>query len=119
MLKKDNKITQLSYQRISDEFIKSIKQSKNTKVYLDRCDKIGFTPQILPNLKVSKPYPHDNNLITFIPFILRDNDPSKVGKILNKINYSNDDKDVIVFLISLKGFKPEKLYHYKKLHDIK
>ena len=28
-LKKDNKITQLSYQRISDEFISAIKQSKN------------------------------------------------------------------------------------------
>jgi len=116
-LKKDNKITQLSYQRISDEFISAIKQSKNTKVYLDRCDEVGFTPQILPGLKVSKPYPHDNNPITLIAFILRDNDPSKVGKILNKINYSNEIKDAIVFLISLKGFKPDLIVPYKKLHD--
>ena len=116
-LKKDNKITQLSYQRISDEFISAIKQSKNTKVYLDRCDEVGFTPQILPGLKVSKPYPHDNNPITLMAFILRDNDPSKVGKILNKINYSNEIKDAIVFLISLKGFKPELIVPFKKLHD--
>ena len=117
MLKKDNKITQLSYQRISDEFISAIKQSKNTKVYLDRCDEVGFTPQILPGLKVSKPYPHDNNPITLMKFILRDNDPTKVGKILNKINYSNEIKDAIVFLISLKGFKPELIVPFKKLHD--
>ena len=51
IFKKDNKITQLSYQRISDEFISSIKQSKNTKVYLDRCDEVGFTHKFYQALK--------------------------------------------------------------------
>ena len=66
-LKKDNNISQLTGDRIMREFRDTaIKQSKNTKVYLERCDEIGFTKQILPGLKVSKPYPHDNNYLTFI-----------------------------------------------------
>ena len=116
-LKKDNNISQLSGERIMREFRSAIKQSKNTKVYLERCDEIGFTKQILPGLKVSKPYPHDNNYLTFIAFILRDNDPSKVGNVLNKINYSNNDKDDITFLISLKDFTPEKIIQFKKQHE--
>ena len=99
------------------EFRSAIKQSKNTKVYLERCDEIGFTKQILPGLKVSKPYPHDNNYLTFIAFILRDNDSTNVGKILNKIEYSNEDRDAIKFLISLKDFTPEKIIQFKKLHN--
>ena len=49
--------------------------------------------------------------------ILRDNDPINVGKVLNKIQYSNDDRDDIKFLVSLKGFKPELIVPFKKLHD--
>jgi tRNA nucleotidyltransferase/poly(A) polymerase len=116
-LKKDNNISQLSGKRIMDEFVSAIKQSKNTKVYLERCDEIGFTKQILPGLKISKPYPHDNNYLTFIAFILRDNDSSKVGSVLNKINYSNEDRDDIKFLVSLKNFTPENIIQFKKLHN--
>jgi tRNA nucleotidyltransferase/poly(A) polymerase len=116
-LKKDNNISQLTGDRIMREFRSAIKQSKNTKVYLERCDEIGFTKQILPGLKVSKPYPHDNNYLTFIAFILRDNDPSKVGSVLNKIEYSNNDRDDIKFLISLKNFTPDKIIQFKKLHN--
>ena len=47
-LKKDNNISQLTGDRIMREFRDAIKQSKNTKVYLERCDEIGFTKQILP-----------------------------------------------------------------------
>ena len=116
-LKKDNNISQLTGDRRMREFRSAIKQSKNTKVYLERCDEIGFTKQILPGLKISKPYPHDNNYLTFIAFILRDNDPSKVGNVLNKIEYSNNDRDDIKFLVSLKNFRPENIIQFKKLHN--
>tara|TARA_Y100001972_G_scaffold10327_1_gene11267 strand:- start:1876 stop:7416 length:5541 start_codon:yes stop_codon:yes gene_type:complete len=116
-LKKDNSIKSLPFERITKEFVSAIKQSKNTKVYMERLDEVGFTNQILPSLKVSKPYPHDNNYITFISYILRDNDPLKVAKTLNRISYSNKDRDNIVFLISLKQFTPDKIVQFKKLHD--
>ena len=113
-LQNDPSIKGISGERIRDEFLKSIKSSKNTKEYMDMCDKIGFTPQILPNLKISKPYPKTNDPILFITWILRKNSPIVLSKILNKIKYTNDERDEIVYLNTLQDFKPENIVAYKK-----
>ena len=113
-LQNDPSIKGISGERIKDEFLKSIKSSKNTKEYMDMCDKIGFTPQILPNLKISKPYPKTNDPILFITWILRKNSPIVLSKILNKIKYTNDERDEIVYLNTLQDFKPENIVAYKK-----
>ena len=56
-LQNDPSLKGVSSEAIRIEFLKSIQSSKNTKDFLEMCDKVGFTSQILPNLKVSKPYP--------------------------------------------------------------
>ena len=113
-LQNDPSIKGISGERIRDEFLKSIKSSKNTKEYMEMNDKIGFTPQILPNLKISKPYPKTNDPILFITWILRKNSPIVLSKILNKIKYTNDERDEIVYLNTLQDFKPENIVAYKK-----
>ena len=113
-LQNDPSIKGISGERIKDEFLKSIKSSKNTKEYMDMCDKIGFSSQILPNLKISKPYPKTNDHILFITWILRKNSPIVLSKILNKIKYTNDERDEIVYLNTLQDFKPENIVAYKK-----
>jgi len=113
-LQNDPSIKGVSSERIRDEFLKSIKSSKNTKEYMDMCDKIGFTSQILPNLKISKPYPKTNDHILFLAWILRKNSPVLLSKILNKINYTNDERNEIVYLNTLQSFKPENVLIYKK-----
>jgi tRNA nucleotidyltransferase/poly(A) polymerase len=113
-LQNDPSIKGVSSERIRDEFLKSIKSSKNTKEYMEMCDKIGFTSQILPNLKVSKPYPKTNDYILFLAWVLRKNSPVVLSKILNKINYTNDERDEIVYLNTLQDFKPENVLVYKK-----
>jgi len=113
-LQNDPSIKGVSSERIRDEFLKSIKSSKNTKEYMEMCDKIGFTSQILPNLKVSKPYPKTNDYILFLSWVLRKNSPVVLSKILNKINYTNDERDEIVYLNTLQDFKPENVLVYKK-----
>ena len=112
-LQNDPSIKGVSGERIRDEFLKSIKSSKNTKEYMDMCDKIGFTSQILPNLKVSKPYPKTNDYILFLAWVLRKNSPIVLSKILNKINYTKKEVLEIVYLITLQDFKPEKVLVYK------
>jgi tRNA nucleotidyltransferase/poly(A) polymerase len=112
-LQNDPSIKGVSGERIRDEFLKSIKSSKNTKEYMDMCDKIGFTSQILPNLKVSKPYPKTNDYILFLAWVLRKNSPIILSKILNKINYTKKEVLEIVYLITLQDFKPEKVLIYK------
>jgi len=113
-LQNDPSIKGVSGERIRDEFLKSIKSSKNTKEYMEMCDKIGFTSQILPNLKVSKPYPKTNDYILFLAWVLRKNSPVVLSKILNKIKYSKIEISEIVYLNTLQDFTPEKVSVYKK-----
>jgi hypothetical protein len=79
------------------------------------CDKIGFTSQILPNLKINKPYIKTTDYIVFLSVLLKKNSPTLLGKLLNKLSYTNDEKNDIVFLVSLQYFKPEEVGVYKKL----
>jgi tRNA nucleotidyltransferase/poly(A) polymerase len=113
-LQNDPSLKGVSGERIRDEFLKSIQSSKNTKEYMDMCDKIGFTSQILPNLKVTKPYPKTNDYILLLAWILRKNSPIVINKILNSIKYSNKEVDEIVYLNTLQDFTPEKVLVYKK-----
>lgn len=107
----------VSSERIRDEFVKSIKSAKNPQKYMEMNDKIGFTKLILPNLKVNKPYLNDNDYILFLASLLRNNPISFLSKQLNTLNYTNDERVNIVFLVSLQQFKPESIFDYKKLQQ--
>ena len=116
-LQKDPSLKSLPAERIRDEFVKSLKTSKDTKKYMELCDKIGFTSQILPNLKINKPYIKTTDYIVFLSVLLKKNSPSLLGKLLNKLSYTNAEKNDIVFLVSLQYFKPEEVGVYKKLQQ--
>jgi tRNA nucleotidyltransferase/poly(A) polymerase len=113
-LKQDPSLKGVSSERIRDEFLKSIKSSKYPSKYMETLDKIGFTKLILPGLKISKPYINDNDEILFLSVLLKKNSPALLGNILNKLSYTNDEKNDIVFLVSLQYFKPEEVDVYKK-----
>ena len=116
-LQSDPSLKGVSAERIRDEFVKSIKKAKNPSKYLEMCDKLGFTQQILPNLKVSKPYPNDNDYILFLSSILSKNSPVVLSKVLNKLTYSNEEKNNIVFLVSLQSFRPDDIVVYKNAQN--
>ena len=116
-LQKDPSLKSLPAERIRDEFVKSLKTSKDTKKYMELCDKIGFTSQILPNLKINKPYIKTTDYIVFLSVLLKKNSPALLGKLLNKLSYTNTEKNDIVFLVSLQYFKPEEVGVYKKLQQ--
>ena len=52
-----------------------------------------------------------------IASLLKKNNPSVLGKQLNKLTYSNDERNNIVFLVSLQHFKPEEVVVFKKLQE--
>jgi tRNA nucleotidyltransferase/poly(A) polymerase len=116
-LQKDPSLKGVSFERVRDEVIKSIKSAKDTKKYMELNDKIGFTSLIFPNLKISKPYIKDNDYILFLASLFKKNSPSVLGKQLNKLTYSNDEKNNIVFLVSLQHFRPEEIVVFKKLQE--
>ena len=115
-LKKNPSLKGVSSERIRDEFVKSIVKAKSPKKYMELCDKLGFTKQILPGLKVSKPYVNENDDILFLSWILRKNDVNSLRK-LNGLTYSNDDIENIQFLNILQNFKPENVFKVKKFQE--
>ena len=115
-LKKNPSLQGVSSERIRDEFIKSIVKAKSPKKYMELCDKLGFTKQILPGLKVSKPYINENDDILFLSWILRKNDVNSLRK-LNGLTYSNNDIENIQFLNILQNFKPENIFKVKKFQE--
>jgi cytidyltransferase-like protein len=107
----------ISGERIRDEFVKSIKKAKSTKNYLQKTDELKFTDQILPGLKISKPYIDENDHILLLAWILRKNDANSLGIKLNKLRYSGDEAQNIQFLNVLQNFKPENIFLTKKFQE--
>ena len=113
-LKKNPSLKGVSSERIREEFVKSIIKAKSPKKYMKLCDKLGFTKQILPGLKVNSPYINENDFIVFLAWILRKNDVNSISNKLNGLTYSNNEIENIQFLNILQTFKPENVYMIKK-----
>jgi len=116
-LRENPSLSGVSGERIREEFVKSITKAKSPKKYLQICDDLGFTKQILPGLQVKIPYINENDYILFLSWILRKNDVSSLGKKLNSLKYSNNDIENIQFLNILQTFKPENIYKVKKFQE--
>jgi len=116
-LKKNPSLKGVSGERIRDEFVKSIVKAKSPKKYMELCDELGFTKQILPGLKVNKPYINENDDILFLSWILRKNDVRSISNKLNGLSYSNNDIENIQFLNILQDFKPENVFKVKKFQE--
>ena len=116
-LKKNPSLQGVSSERIREEFVKSIIKAKSPKKYMELSDELGFTKQIFPGLKVSKPYVNENDYILFLSWILRKNDVNSLGKKLNSLKYSAKEWTNISFLNSLQNFKPENVYMVKKFQE--
>jgi len=84
---------------------------------MELCDKLGLTKQILPGLKVSKPYVNENDFIIFLACILRKNSVNSISNKLNKLTYSAKEILNIMFLNTLQDFKPENVYNIKKFQN--
>ena len=112
-LKKNPSLKGVSSERIREEFVKSIMKAKSPKKYMELSDELGFTEQMLPGLKVDKPYINENDYIVFLSWILRKNDVNSLRK-LNGLTYSNNEIENIQFLNILQTFKPKNVYMVKK-----
>jgi tRNA nucleotidyltransferase/poly(A) polymerase len=116
-LMKNPNLKGVSYERIREEFVKAIQKGKSSKQFMESCDKFGFTKQIFPRLNITKPYPNVKDHILFLSLILRKNDVTKLGKLLNSLKYSAKESNNIQFLVYLNNFKPENIYMVKKAQE--
>ena len=107
----------ISSERIRDEVVKSLKKAKSQKLYMELLDKFKMTAQVFPQLNIQKPYPNVKDYIVFLATIFRNNDVSKLPKILNKLKYSGEETKNITFLVYMNKFKPQNIYNVKKAQE--
>jgi len=116
-LLKNPSLKGISSERIRDEVVKSLKKAKSQKVYMELLDKFKMTADVFPQLNIQKPYPNVKDYIVFLATIFRNNDVSKLPKILNKLKYSGEETKNITFLVYLNKFKPQNIYNVKKAQE--
>ena len=118
-LKKDNSLEGVSPERIRDEFLKGIKTAKSVKHFLSLIDKYKLWDGIFPGLNINpNDRVDDKDPVIVLSNLLRDNEPSILSKILNKLTYSSSENKAITFLVSLQQLTdPSKAYIFKKLHN--
>ena len=114
-LKRDASLEGISPERIRDEFLKGIKTTKSITQFLGLLDKYNLFNDVFKGLSVSKNFLEERDPIVLLAWLLKDNDPQMLGKVLNKLTYSSTEVKAITFLVALQQFnKPEDVFVFKK-----
>ena len=114
-LKKDASLEGISPERIRDEFLKGVKTTKSITQFLGLLDKYNLFNDVFKGLSVSKNFLEERDPIVLLAWLLKNNDPQKLGKTLNKLTYSSTEVKAITFLVALQQFnKAEDIYVFKK-----
>lgn len=114
VLKNDPSLDGISYERIKDEFLKSLNKTKSIISYLELLNELNFIDEIFPNLIVNNEYIEERDELLLIGFLLKDNTPKHVEKELNKLKYNNEEIKKIKFFVSLNHLTPEDILILKK-----
>jgi tRNA nucleotidyltransferase/poly(A) polymerase len=116
-LRKDASLEGISPERIRDEFLKGIKTTKSVVHFLKLIDNYKLFDWIFKGLKVNKGFIEERDPAVLLAFLLRDNDPAVLGKVLNQLTYSAAEVKAITFLVAFQQFdNPDDVYIFKKQH---
>ena len=116
-LKKDPSIKGVSVERIREEFVKSLTKAKKPSNYLKLANNLGMLQQILPGLSINKKFINSKDYIVQLAYLLKDNNPDKLGNKLNSMRYTVKESTNVLFLVSLQNFKSEEIYMFKKFQE--
>ena len=112
-----NLLDKISPERIRDEFLKGIKTTKSVVHFLKLIDKYKLFDWVFKGLRVNKNIIEERDPAVLLAFLLRDNDPAVLGKVLKQLTYSAAETKAIAFLVVFQQFdNPEDVYLFKKQH---
>ena len=95
--------------------MKGVKTTKSITQFLGLLDKYNLFNDVFKGLSVSKNFLEERDPIVLLAWLLKNNDPQKLGKTLNKLTYSSTEVKAITFLVALQQFnKAEDIYVFKK-----
>lgn len=113
-IRMDNNLHGVSPERVREEFLKGIMGAPSPAYFLELITHFNLWEQVFPNLKVDVRAPGSKELIVQIAWLLRDNDPKMLGKVLNRLKYSVEEVSQVSFLVALQNLSIETAYKLKK-----
>lgn len=114
-LKKSTDLTGVSSERIRDEFLKGLKTSKSVIHYLQLLNRYNLFDWVFKGLNVNKDFIDERDPAVQISWLLINNEPDLIAKVLNKLTYSSNEVKAITFLVALKDFNVNSVVGFKKL----
>lgn len=113
----DPSLSDVSNERIRDEFVKSIKSAKSTRKFLQIADATKVLSLIFPNLKYSKKdFVEQNNHILLLAYLFKQYTPKRVYNELKRLTYTSEEAENIKFLLQLQNFDPINIIKLKRQH---
>ena len=111
-IQKNSDLSEISKERIVEEFLKVFDKNPSLKPFLDIITKFGIWNQIFGDFKVNTNVVETSSVSLYLSNLLKDNDSKDLEVLTEVFKWSSDIKDSVKFLVSLKDFKPELLNKY-------
>jgi tRNA nucleotidyltransferase/poly(A) polymerase len=110
----DNSLKDISSERIRDEFKKSVESAKSAKFYLNMVSEFSLWGVMFPDVEINKTFLDTNSWLLQITQLFGDNPEELLKKELNKMSFSNQEIDAIVFFKRFLELKPEEAFQLNK-----
>ncbi len=114
----DNSLEDISPERIRDEFKKSVTTAKSPKKYLEMVEYFKMWPVMFPTVYVDKRFIDTRDWIIQIATLFSVNENDQIKSQLNRLKFSGNEIDSILFLKSLMTLKPDTVFDISKKRDI-
>jgi len=110
----DNSLEGVSPERIRDEFKKSIESAKKVKDYLKMVSEFNLWSVMFPTLQVNEAFVESSLWLVQLAMLFGDNEREQIKKEMNKMTFTSDEVDSVLFLKSLMSFKAEDVFDLYK-----
>lgn len=110
----DNSLKDISSERIRDEFKKSVESAKSAKFYLNMVSEFSLWGVMFPDVEINKTFLDTNSWLLQITQLFGDNPEELLKKELNKMSFSNQEIDAIIFFKRFLELKPEEAFQLSK-----
>ena len=110
----DNSLEGVSPERIRDEFKKSIESAKKPVDYLKMVSQFGLWEVMFPNLVISTNFVNTNTWLIQLAHLFDMNSNDVIKKEMNRLTFTSDEVNAVVFLNNMRDLKPENVFDLYK-----
>lgn len=110
----DNSLDGVSPERIRDEFKKSIESAKKPVDYLKMVNQFGLLEVMFPSLVISTDFVNTHTWHIQLTHLFDMNPNDTIKKEMNRMTFTSDEVNAVVFLKNLRDLKPENVFDLYK-----